>query len=203
MIRIAVSQRVIVLPHQDVRGDCLDHDWWSFLCECGIYPVIIPNHAETARRILDSTPIAGILLTGGNDLLAYGGDAPERDETESLLLNFSIERSLPLLGVCRGMQFIQHQFGVPLSKVDGHVAVSQTILYKDSRRTVNSYHIWGSKKTVPELEVFAVSLDGVTKAIRHSNLPIVCIMWHPERCKPIDPEDKNLFQSHFNTDTII
>ncbi|MCX6879202.1 MAG: gamma-glutamyl-gamma-aminobutyrate hydrolase family protein [Verrucomicrobia bacterium] len=201
MIRVAVSQSVIIIPNVRERRDSLDQSWWLFLAECGIQPVIIPNHIETTMRILGSTPVAGALLTGGNDLVAYGGDAPERDKTESFVLRFCMDSRLPLLGVCRGMQFVQHYFGVPLSKVEGHVAVSQDILYNGTTRNVNSYHRWGSRESVPELEVFATAGDGVIKAIRHVFLPIVCIMWHPERSNPVDPEDEMLFRAHFNIET--
>jgi putative glutamine amidotransferase len=44
--------------------------------------------------------VGGIVLTGGNDLTAYGGDAPDRDATETALLDFAERRNLPVLGVC-------------------------------------------------------------------------------------------------------
>ena len=48
-----------------------------------------------------------MVLTGGNDLAALGGDAPERDATENALLDAAESRRLPVIGVCRGMQVIQ------------------------------------------------------------------------------------------------
>src|SRR5579863_2290649 len=117
MKTVAVTQRVVVDPPHGTRRDCLDQVWTKFLCRCGLLPVPIPNSVDAALIICEH--VGGIVLTGGNDLTAYGGDAPDRDETESALLDLAELRNLPVLGVCRGMQVIQHRFGTRLRKVDG------------------------------------------------------------------------------------
>lgn len=60
--------------------------------------------------------IDGLILTGGADIdpSAYGQQAgphtidtvPERDEFEIALVRGAIERDMPVLGICRGMQLI-------------------------------------------------------------------------------------------------
>jgi len=114
---VAVTQRVVVDPPHGTRRDCLDQVWVKFLLECGLIPIPIPNSVEAALQI--SGKVSGIVLTGGNDLIACGGDAPERDETETALLDLAVHRDLPVLGVCRGMQMIQHRFGTRLQHVHG------------------------------------------------------------------------------------
>jgi N5-(cytidine 5'-diphosphoramidyl)-L-glutamine hydrolase len=197
VIRIAISQQASVGWKGRTRVDFLEQNWWPFLFECGLHPLVIPNHCKSARRIIETTPIDGVLLTGGNDLVAYGGDAYEREETEDFLLRYCIETSIPLLGVCRGMQFVQHAFGVPLVRVYGHAASNCFIYYKNVFRTVNSFHNWGAMGSVPLLNIAAMSADGVVKAIAHSELPIIGIMWHPERELTVDINDITLFKSHF------
>jgi putative glutamine amidotransferase len=125
-----------------------------------------------------------VILTGGGNLVGYGGDAPERDETELVLLRTAMERKLPLMGVCRGMQAIQHFVGVKLVAVSGHVTSSQTIAIDGRRETVNSYHDFGAHSSVPDLEVWATADDGVIKAVRHRGHRVEGIMWHPERFAP-------------------
>ena len=197
---LAVTQRVDVIPRSvgaPERRDALDQAWPRFLAAAGFRAVPLPNHVATAFALLSALPICGLVLTGGNDLLAYGGDAPERDATEAALLGAARARALPVIGICRGMQLLQHAHGVSLSPVDGHVAKDQIVHADDADRTVNSFHRWGARSTSPELAVWARSEDGVVKAVRHVAEPIVGIMWHPERLAPFAPEDLALFRDHF------
>lgn len=194
----AVTQRVAVDPQTGERRDCLDQAWTRFLTQCGLLPVALPNDAAAALALCEAAAIAGIVLTGGNDLAALGGDAPERDAVEAALLDLAERRSLPVIGVCRGMQAIQHRYGVPLIRVEGHVANRQEILVESERREVNSYHRFAARESRPPLDVWAVSDDGVVKAIRHSALPVTAIMWHPERMAPFSESDVQLFRNVFS-----
>jgi putative glutamine amidotransferase len=181
---VAVSQRVDVDPKTGERRDALDRRWTDFLIQCGLVPLAIPNGTRAARELLENHSVHGILLTGGNDLMVCGGDAPERDQTELSLLEHSVRYGVPLLGVCRGMQLIQHFFGISLTPIEGHVASSQTIRVNGEPAVVNSYHRFGTTLTRRPLEAWAFASDGVVKAVRHESLPIRGIMWHPERFEP-------------------
>ncbi len=199
MTLIAVSQRVAVEPRYGERRDCLDQAWIRFLAACGFTPLPVPNAAAVVRALLESVPVCGILLTGGNDLAALGGDAPERDAAEAALLDIARDRDLPVMGVCRGMQVIQHSFGIGLKRVAGHVARRQVIAIEGVPAEVNSYHNFGAIETAPPLESWAVADDGVIKAVRHENRKIAGIMWHPERLEPFASRDIAHFRSFFGS----
>jgi putative glutamine amidotransferase len=74
---------------------------------------------EEPEQVLDL--IDGLVLTGGADIdpAVYGQEAhpetvdtvPERDAFEIALVNAAIERELPVLGICRGMQLINVALG--------------------------------------------------------------------------------------------
>jgi len=194
---VGVTQRVSVSTHPAERRDCLDQAWSHFLAACGLRPLLLPNVLEVALDLCAQDCIAGLVLTGGNDLAALGGDAPERDALEQELLQVAERRGLPVLGVCRGMQVIQQRFGVRLHRVEGHVASRQTICIEGQREEVNSYHCYGALESLAPLQAWAVADDGVIKAVRHGSLPITGIMWHPERRKPFTPGDLALFQRVF------
>lgn len=197
---IAVTQRVDMVPRPSgtpERRDALDQGWTAFLAEAGCLPVVMPNHAVTARRLFETLPFSGLLLTGGNDLFDHGGDAPERDEAEAALLAAARVLPLPVIGVCRGMQMIQRAFGVRLEAIEGHVADRQVIRIGDQPRKANSYHHWGARSSAPDLPVWAHADDGVVKAVRHVSEPLVGLMWHPERLSPFDPRDVRLFKQTF------
>ncbi|MGD0300360.1 MAG: gamma-glutamyl-gamma-aminobutyrate hydrolase family protein [Bryobacteraceae bacterium] len=195
MKTVAVTQRVAVDPPHATRRDCLDQVWIKFLLECGLLPIPIPNSVEAALTICEK--VSGIVLTGGNDLTAYGGDAPDRDETESALLDLAERRDLPVLGVCRGMQMIQHRFGTRLQQVHGHVAPRQHISIDGKRVEVNSFHNFGAMEVHPPLMTWAIADDGVIEAVKHSSSRMIGVMWHPERRQPFASDDVALFSRFF------
>jgi N5-(cytidine 5'-diphosphoramidyl)-L-glutamine hydrolase len=193
MIPVAVTQRVETTSTGE-RRDCLDQRWTSWMRHCGLMPILLPNDADTAVALCAATGVAGLLFTGGNDLAVLGGDAPERDATENRLLELASEKGLPVIGVCRGMQVIQSQFGVPLHPIEGHVAPIMDVCLTDgTTRRVNSYHRLGTTHTVPALEVWARAADGTVKAVRHATRPMLGVMWHPERMQPFPDADIAMF----------
>jgi putative glutamine amidotransferase len=68
----------------------------------------------------------GLILAGGNDIdpAHYGADrhpethhlVPERDRSELALATRAVERDIPVLGICRGMQLINVVFGGTLTQ---------------------------------------------------------------------------------------
>jgi len=140
----------------------------------------------------------GILLSGGNDI----GSAPLRDALEKGALDYAAYHRLSVLGICRGMQFINYYHGGSLRPVGGHTAVLHRVhgpLVGDDGREVNSYHDHGLHEDDlgNGLEAVASADDGVVEALRHRELPWIGIMWHPEREEPADAADRQLISYHF------
>ena len=201
MKRIAISQRVEVIAEYNERRDALDQRWSKLFEATGLTPLPIPNTLSAPEDWLKSQQIDGVLLSGGNSLEEYGGNAPERDQLEKFLIQWALENNKPLLGVCRGMQMIQHYFGIRLQAVNGHVTDSQTISYRGQSVEVNSYHDWGSSESNELLEITGVAEDGVIKAIDHVTQPVSGIMWHPERHTPFRNEDIAMLRKLFGIDS--
>jgi gamma-glutamyl-gamma-aminobutyrate hydrolase PuuD len=197
MTTVAITQRVAVIPEYGERRDCLDQAWPRFLKACGLLPLPLPNVVDVALEMFRRPDLAGLVLTGGNDLAAVGGNAPERDQTENALVDEAESRGLPVLAVCRGMQLIQHRHGIALSRIEGHVTSRQTIAIRGRDTDVNSYHCFGARESRPPLDVWAVAPDGVIKAIRDASHGVTGIMWHPERNLPFAADDIALFRSAF------
>ena len=194
MKTILVSQRVDIIESYKERRDALDQKWADFLWEAGLIGIPVFNHASSLNEILNSINIDGILLTGGNSPVEYGGSAPERDNTDTLLITHAIKNNIPLLGVCRGMQSIVIHFGGTLHKVEGHVAKRHNL---DSSREVNSYHEYAPDKLSIELDIISKADDQVIEHIKHKNLSLAGIMWHPERETPFNKKDIELFNTIF------
>lgn len=194
--RIAVTQRVEYIEATGERRDALSQEWTSLAESCGFLFLLLPNHLPIVHELLETWRPDGIILTGGNDLAAYGGGAPERDELEQFLIQYSAEEKIPLLGVCRGMQMILSQFGTKLQTVEGHVRVEHLLSNGDK---VNSFHSWGALECQRPLIPIAWSADGVLEAVKHQEYTwMQGIMWHPERYHPMRERDIRLIREVFH-----
>lgn len=202
MQTVLFTQRVEVIESYNERRDCADQRISDFIRTCGYIPLAVPNKANLALDIIESVQPDGIVLTGGNSLVKYGGNAPERDATDAAYIRLAIERNIPLYGFCRGMQSILDYFGEELVSVTGHVAVRMVVegqkdlLYGNFNREVNSYHNQGCVAIKDDnLSILAKSKDGVIKAICHKAYPILGTMWHPEREIVYSKDDIMMFQN--------
>ena len=191
MKRILLSQRVDVIESYQERRDALDQRWAQLLWESGCIALPVFNYGPMLDGLLKTMPVDGILLSGGNTPAAYGGSAPERDATDEFLISHALKNNMPLLGVCRGMQSIVIYFGGTLRKVEGHIAARHDV---DINRNVNSYHEFAPDALPDDLLALAYAADGEIEYIRHKKLPIMGIMWHPERDACFAPEDIELIR---------
>jgi gamma-glutamyl-gamma-aminobutyrate hydrolase PuuD len=184
---VGISQRVDFQASYHESRDCLDQRWCNFFKTCYLTPLIFPNDTQLVAELLQNIVVNGIILTGGNQ-------TPERDDVEFYLIKYAIQKQIPLIGVCHGMQMIQRYFNVPLYPVDNQVTESQEILMYGKPVIVNSFHKLGTYDNHFDFDVFARTKEGIIKAIRHKLLPIMGVMWHPERNHPFQKNDIKLFE---------
>lgn len=197
--RIAISQRYDQVPGRNEWRDALDAQWAALLESLNFVPVLIPGHLVDVAGYLAELNIDGLILSGGNDI----GLAPQRDNTEAKALAYADKFSLPVLGVCRGMQFLVTREGGLLQPCEGHVACYHALegawASEQGILHVNSYHNLAIfMNDCPGIfEVLASTSDGVVEALRHQVKNWLGIMWHPEREAPFNLSDLNLIQCHF------
>jgi putative glutamine amidotransferase len=101
-----------------------------------------PALVEDPDEVLDR--IDGLMLAGGADVdpAAYGaephpqtiGTVPARDAFELALVGRALERDLPLLGICRGMQIMNIVRGGTL-----HQHLPELLGHEDHRRVSGSF----------------------------------------------------------------
>ena len=195
----------------------------------GGIPVMLPLTSDKGeiRQLLDT--VHGILLTGGHDVNpAFYGEEPipecgdpcrERDAMESELLGQALERDMPVLGICRGIQFLNAYLGGTLyqdlptqhkSETEHHqkapydIPVHSVIINKgsglyyllntDSLR-VNSYHHQAIKRMAEGLEIMATSEDGLVEAVEMPDKVFVwAVQWHPEFSYQRDKNSLRIFE---------
>ncbi len=197
--------------------------------EAGGIPVMLPltDDKDTIAQLLDG--VQGILLTGGHDVdPAIYGEEPipecgvpckERDAMESELLKQALQKDIPILGICRGIQFLNAYLGGTLyqdlpaqrpSDTEHHqsppydVPVHKVAIEKGSRLAqlldadaleVNSYHHQAVKDKAECLKTMAVSEDGLTEAVEMPDKRFVwAVQWHPEFSYKTDENSRKIFE---------
>jgi putative glutamine amidotransferase len=192
MSTVLVSQRVEYLATRQEQRDCLDRRVVTMLHRCGLLAIPVPNVPALVDAAWDRAAPSGVVLSGGNDLLAYGGDSPERDATEGALLQRALAAGVPVLGICRGAQFLMHHFGTSLAAGEGHVATRHVVRGEWGEFATNSFHAFVPVAVASPLRAVMWAADGQVEAVQHQELPVVGVMWHPEREQPMNPVDLDL-----------
>ena len=111
----------------------------------------------------------------------------------------------PILGVCLGHQAIGEVFGAKLENLSDvfhgvatpcHIITDDPIFSGISRDiTIGRYHSWVvAREDLPDcLEVTAISDEGQIMALRHRNLNVRGIQFHPESV--LTPDGKKMLQN--------
>jgi len=195
------------------RRDALSMDWPEYLSSVLHNALIIPllNQPDRVKEIIKELKIAGIILSNGNNW----GEALERDNTEIRIVEYCMEKNIPIFGVCRGFQVLNVFFGGSLETnladigKGNHVAVTHRVeivnraftkLTKKAETEVNSYHNQGVivEGLSKELRAFAVTCDGVVEGFFHPDRPVMAIQWHPERSNPVSSYDRHIIEQFFS-----
>lgn len=182
--------------------DALDVRWGPFLAKAGLVPIPVSSDVDPADLVRAIPDIAGIVLSGGNDLSAVSGDplSIRRDALESELCALMGRR--PVMGVCRGFQFLAHRAGFAIREIPGHAGTRHPLTGEMTRGSVNSYHNYAPFGDAPGWRVLARSSDGMMEAAvkeeDESEGRRMGIMWHPEREEPIERGDVELFREFFS-----
>lgn len=204
--KIGITSRIVEAPGYTEERDALSHDWPTFLESLNLVPIFIPNSLSNIDSFLTNFDLDGFILSGGDDI----GDNLKRDKTEKHIIEFAIKNKLPIFGVCRGMQVINDFFNGKMLKSNNtkHVNNIHTVNLLESpfsktiphdQINVNSFHqnLIKSEILGNNLIPFAIDKsDNTIEGFFHKLLPIIGVMWHPER-NPTDPS-KIILENTFN-----
>ncbi len=177
--------------------DSLEKAYVEYLSILGFLCVPISNFLEKPCELFETSEEKILVLTGGGSLppefyaAAYGYERQaERDVTEESLLAEAFKKDIPVLAICRGMQFVNGYLGGKVTKLETVGAAhkpGEDHLVRDVLGTeamVNSFHNDGVLKEdlAPGLEVFAMdSGERVAEAFTMRGHRLLALQWHPER----------------------
>lgn len=199
--------------------------------EAGGLPLMIPLGLNSLD-LDDILPrLDGLLLPGGGDIdpTAYAGNAHHptlrdidegRDWAEITLTRMAVEKGMPILAICRGLQVFNVALGGTLwediqSEMPGaivhdyfhkrdrtflahDVAIEPTSLLAQTLRartiSVNSMHHQGIRRLAPGLIAAGCAPDGLIEAVEVPRHPYaVGVQWHPENLLDVTPRMRSLF----------
>jgi putative glutamine amidotransferase len=197
------------------------------LARAGGRPVLITPTDDDARFEAMLDGIDGLLLTGGDDVdpARYDGNpqpatGPDsgRDAFEIRLIRGALDRNLPILGICRGIQILNVAHGGSIRDLRAEKALSNhhgigvdsfsahdvTIIpgthladaVGAGVRRVNSFHGQAVDRVGSGLRVSATADDDVVEGIERPDRPFVIgIQWHPEITSLTDSSALALYEA--------
>ena len=157
--------------------------------------VVLPSSASV-QDILD-LDVNGVLISSGP------GNPENVDKIQDTIKQ--IAQKMPVAGICLGQQIIALTYGAKIYKMKfGHRGSNQPVkdlatgkIYITSQN--HSFAIDEDSIEDTDLEITQINLnDGTPEAIRHKNLPISCIQYHPE-AGPGPHDSKKFFDDFIET----
>lgn len=206
------------------------------LSTAGVLPVLVPSFGDRLDLQTLLASVDGVMVTGSKSNVhpsLYGGEASEangpydeaRDATTLPLIRLAIERGVPLLAICRGIQElnvalggtlateIQEQEGIldhraPVSDLqDERFAIRQPVAIKPGtclagvfgagEIMVNSVHRQAVGRLGERLQVEAAAHDGTVEAVSviGARAFAVGVQWHPEYWAKTDDASARIFRA--------
>lgn len=199
----------------------IDARYGKLIEECGGIPLLL-HPTEGIKEIISK--IDGLLLSGGEDIHPkYYGEEPKypmelspdiRTDFEIALVKEAIDRRIPILGICHGMQLLNVALGGTLYQdLKGQKFVAQEHMLGDGRHHVfitrgarffkiigrtavnaTSTHHQAIKNIAKGLRACARTNDSIIEAFEMPEYPFLMgVQWHPE--KEPDEDSRRLFNS--------
>jgi anthranilate synthase component 2/putative glutamine amidotransferase len=199
----------------NLEAALIPFDYVKAVEKAGGRPMLVPPSTDGIEETLDA--LDAVVFTGGSDLDPefYGEQAaPEtvgvvrmRDEAELALLKAALDRDMPVLGICRGIQVLNVGMGGDLDQhLEGHrhdppgQFLQHDVVIEPNTRLagmlgehtrVMSHHHQGIKTLAPGLVETARADDGLLEAVEApARRFTVGVLWHPEA-----GEDARLFET--------
>ena len=169
------------------NDDCFIHTLSNYARQTGA-EVVTYRASVPHELILQIAPTLILISPGPGRPADFG--VPD-------LVKFAAQAGVPVFGVCLGLQGIVEAFGGELGVLDYPMHGKPSIVVHHNqgifeglpeRFRVGRYHsLFAKRETFPAcLEVTAETEDGVIMGLRHRELPIEAVQFHPESILTLD-----------------
>ncbi len=185
-MNVIVNMREEVDRHKQSIS-VIENDYIELLSSLNLNPVLVANTSiEPFNTLSAITQISMIVLTGGGNAIDR---TTIRSRVENELIQFALENSIPILGICRGMQaFLLNQSLSYLEEdLTGDRVPGQRHLMRVTESAdieVNHYHNFFFSASSENLQKYLLGIDFVKNSIETIFIPelkFLGFQWHPER----------------------
>lgn len=180
---IGITQRLINNDTYHEVREALALDWGKLFASKNMLDNYLPlplSYEIDFKKYIDV--INGVIISGGNDIYAVNKNTLSkiRDDYELKIIDYCINKKIPLLGVCRGAQLLAHYFKLEIKQCKNHIG-NHKIIKNKKNIMVNSFHNYCIFNTNDEILPLHIANDNSIESFKHVNLPIYGVMWHIER----------------------
>jgi anthranilate synthase component II len=185
---------ILLIDNYDSFTYNLAHLFGSLGCEVKV----VRNDAIDADMAADLVP---------SHLVISPGPGRPSDAGAAVEIVRRLGQRVPTLGVCLGHQAVVEAFGGEIGSAKQLVHGKASAVRHDGRGIfaglpaefeAGRYHSLAATKVPGELEVSATGLDDEVMAVRHQELPVDGVQFHPESVlTPVGPAlAKNFLEAH-------
>ena len=176
--RLGEGRRVLLVDHED----SFVHTLANYVRQTGAE--VLTTRTPLASEVLDEFRPDLVLMSPG--------PGSPQDFDCSATIQMALDRDLPIFGVCLGMQAIACHFGGSLNQLDtpvhgkpSRISISEPGVVFDGLPddvAIGRYHsLYAKVDDLPEeLQITAMTEDGIPMALEHRTLPIAAVQFHPE-----------------------
>jgi putative glutamine amidotransferase len=229
-VTTSITARTVASPLRPERA-YVNSAYVAAVQHAGAVPLLLPPQLDDAARGALLERLDGVLLTGGGDIDPARFDEPAhptvsdvslaRDALEIALVEHAIDRDLPILAVCRGLQVLNVALGGSLYQDVGtdpgtqlahsqtaprHVPTHGVKITPGSRLAgvlgvdalgVNSLHHQAIKSLGRGLRVVAAAEDGIVEGAELDDPArfALGVQWHPEEMVAESEPARRLFRA--------
>jgi anthranilate synthase component 2 len=162
--------------------------------------------AEVLVRLSDTISVEDARALDPDGLVVSPGPGRPHDAGRSLELIRVLGRTTPTLGVCLGHQAIVEAFGGEIARARELVHGKASTIRHDGRGLfaglppeleVGRYHSLAATRVPDALVVSSRSADGEVMSVRHRELPLEGVQFHPESV--LTPHGRTMLRTYLDT----
>lgn len=176
-----ITQRQIKNEYNE-DCDCIEKNYIEFFNSINLSLLLVSNF-QSVPKIKSNF----VIFTGGGNIYK---EQKQRDFVEKILFEQSLQNNIPIIAICRGMQYINLLLGGSLSQSPHNFKEIRPLRsYYEVKTSIGTINVKNFHNDLIFISDLAKNLDiiamdeknNTVEAFYSKNKKILCFQWHPER----------------------